>query len=388
MSARLASSALAAALWAALCLAGAALAQRPDPGVVEKEVWSELPTQLFAGRTDVAIASFSTRDQATTIRFRAVGGEIRLSRIELAYRDGKTQVLDVRNVLGAGEITGPIALPRSTVPLKDMKVFVLATSPLSDKTRIATFASGGRATAAEGQAPATPRGWIPVGLRRTTFGQGREVFAFGRDRGRFVGLALRPRDGAIVLKELKIVYAGGEATTAKLAKRIETDALTPPLRIDPELAIHEVQVTFDVPASLGSARPLIELIGAYDPEYVGNDGSVIAVNGGWLLLGMQTSAQFASDSDYVLGSLGQFTRLRFVPRNSSAEIREVHLTLSNGPPMTVPVNQILQQGRPSTLIELPKTPDGQKPEIQSITINRKGRSQLRGDAIVEVWGQY
>lgn len=379
---------LAALLGALWCVAGLASAQRSDPGVVETALWAELPTQLVTGRPDLAIASFAAREAATTIRFRAIGGEIRLSRIQLVYRDGSTQGLDVRNVLAAGEMTGPIALPRASVALKEVHVSVLATSPLDDTRRIATFASGGRDTSAP-TAAATPRGWVPVGLRRTTLGQNREVIQLGRDKGRFVGLALRPRDGAIQLKEMRVVYAGGEMTVATLSKRIEQDALTPPLQIGSEQTIHEVQVTFDVPSGLGRARPMLELLAAYDRDYIGNEGSVIAVNGGWLLLGLQSAAQFKSDSDYLLdAAFGVFTRLRFVPRNGDVQIREVHVTLSNGPALTVPVNQILQAGRASTLIELPRTPDGEKPAITSITINRKGRSHLRGDTIVEVWGQY
>lgn len=382
--------ALLGAIWCVVAVgADVAEAQRPDPGVVESEVWSELPTQLVAGRADMAMASFATRDQATSIRFRAVGGEIRLSRIELVYRDNSTQVLDIRNVLGAGELTGPISLPQSTLPLKDLVVHVLATSPLGDERRIATFASGGRATAGKSAAQATPRGWVPIGLRRTTFGQDREIISIGRDRGRFVGLALRPRDGGIVLKELRIVYANGEAVVAALSKQIDQDMLTPPLKVSSEQTIHEVQVRFDAIAGLGSTRPLLELLGAYDPDYIGNQGSVVAVNGGWLLLGLQTAAQFKTDGDYVLsGDAGQFTRLRVIPRNGDAEIRDLHLTLSNGAPIVVPVNQILRAGRPSPLIELPRTTEGEKLAITSVTINRKGRSQLRGDTIIEVWGQY
>lgn len=380
---------LIALLGAVWCVMGLALAQRSGPGIVESEMWSELPTQLVAGRTDMAIASFATRDQATTIRFRAIGSDVRLSRIELIYRDSSTQVLDVRNVLGAGEMTGPISLPRSKVPLKELVVHVLATSPLGEDRKISTFASGGRASAAEAGPQATPRGWVAIGLRRTVFGQNREIIPLGRDKGRFAGLALRARDGAIALKELKIVYAGGETTVASLSKKIEQDGLTPPLRVNSEQTIHEVQVTFDAVPGFGSARPLIELIGAYDPDYIGNQGSVISLNGGWVLLGLQTAAQFKSDSDYVLGGeFGQFTRLRIVSRNSDAEIRDLHLTLANGPPIALPVNQLLRAGRPSPLIELPKTASGEKPAIASITINRKRRSQLRGDTIVEVWGQY
>ena len=75
-------------------------------------------------------------------------------------------------------------------------------------------------------------------------------------------------------------------------------------------------------------------------------------------------------------------------RNGDAEIREIHLTLANGRPMTLPVNHALRNGQSSPLIELPRTPEGERLEISAITLNRKGRSQLRGDTIVEVWGQY
>lgn len=366
-----------------------ALAQRPDPAVVEADVWAELPTQLVEGRADMAIADFATKDGASTVRFRATGGEVQLTRIELVYKDGSTQVLDVRNGLGVGEMTGPVSLPRSTVPLKEMRIFVASTSPLGAARRIATFATGGKTKAAQTSAPATPRGWIPIGLKRVTVGEQREIISLGRDRGRFVGLALRPRDAAIMLRELRIVYVGGETTVAALSKRIEQDGLTPPLKVNPELPIQEVQVLFEVSSGLNSGRALLELLGAYDPDYVGNEGSVISVNGGWLMLGVQSAAQFRGDGDYALGrNFGSFNRLRFLPRNGDAEIREVHLTLANGPPVVLPVNQILRAGRASPLIEVPKTADGERAVITSITINRKGRSQLRGDTMVEVWGQY
>ncbi len=366
-----------------------AAAQRPDPGMVEADVWTELPTQLVSGRTDMAVANFSSRNGATTIRFRAVGGEIRLSRIELVYSDSSTRVLDVRHVLGAGELTGPIALPQATALLKEMRISVLSTSPLGENRRISAFASGGRAATEKRSAPVTPRGWIAVGLKRTSLGHQRETISLGRDRGRFAGLSLRVRDAPIMLRELRVTYANGETMTAALAKKVEPDQLTPPLRVSSEQTIHEVHVVYDTVPGLSSGRPLLELLGAYDPDYVGNDGSVIVTNGGWLLLGLQTSALFKRDSDYVLGSnIGVFNRLRFTARGGDAELRDVHLTLANGPPLILPVNQILLNGRASSLIELPKTADGERPLITSITLNRKGRSLLRGEIVVEIWGQY
>lgn len=374
----------------AICLSITfALAQRADPAMVEADVWTELPTQLVPGRADLTVASFATRTGATTVRFRAVGGEVRLSRIELVYSDASTRVLDVRHVLGAGELTGPIALPASTVPLKEMRVSVLANSPLSEERRLSTFATGGPTAAAREVAPATPRGWITVGLKRASLGQQRETFPLGRDRGRYAGLSLRVREAPIMLRELRVTYANGETMTAALAKRIDADQLTPPLRVSSEQTIHEVHVAYDTVQGLSSGRALFELLGAYEPDYVGNDGSVIVANGGWLLLGLQTSALFKRDSDYVLGSnLGVFTRLRFLSRGGDAELRDVHLTLANGAPMVIPVNQLLLNGRASPLVELPKTADGERPVITSITLNRKGRSLLRGETIIEVWGQY
>ena len=105
----------------------------------------------------------------------------------------------------------------------------------------------------------------------------------------------------------------------------------------------------------------------------------------WELLGTQ-SVGFGVDRDVVrVGRKeGSFTTLQLRVRGNDIEVLDLKVRYGNGEIDDIPVRALIRAGGSSGALDL----RGRARVIESVQLIYRSRPNVRGQAIVEVWGQH
>jgi hypothetical protein len=138
-----------------------------------------------------------------------------------------------------------------------------------------------------------------------------DVFKLGREYGKFQRLRLRALGAAVELKEVRVVYAGGEPDVLAVNAEVGTGERTAWLDLNGDRFIREIAFIYPAPARRSKAR--LEIWGEYAESWFqpsSGTGAFATANNGWLYLGGQ-SPLFVS----IRRGLGYETDVVAVARN-------------------------------------------------------------------------
>lgn len=257
----------------------------------------------------------------------------------------------------------------------------------------AAFALTVAPAAAQRRGPAND--WVKLGEQRVGFNVDRDSIQVGRQEGRFRALKLVVRGADIFMIDMKVIYANGEAEDLVVNQPIRAGTETRPLDLRGN-ARSVQRVDFVYRARPGfSGRATVELFGlAGDdrgggPGFAGPPGPPPTriyggeVPRGWVLFGTQTVG-FQADRDVIrLGrDVGRFQKIALRVQRNDIFLREITIRYSRGEVQRLPINAEIQANGVTQPIDIR---DGRIDQIELVYQARPG---FRGQAVVEVYGEY
>jgi Protein of unknown function (DUF2541) len=154
-------------------------------------------------------------------------------------------------------------------------------------------------------------GAVLFGVHEVASAADPDVFKLGRQYGRFQRLRLRALGTAVQLKEVRVIYAGGEPDVLAVNAEVGTDQRTAWLDLNGDRFIREIAFVYPAQARRSKAR--LEIWGEYAESWFqprSGTGNFASANDGWLYLGGQ-SPLFVS----IRRGLGYETDVVAVARN-------------------------------------------------------------------------
>lgn len=375
------------------------------------------PVDVSKDRETIDLSKSSGKFRA--LRLNAKDGDIMLSRVQVQYDNGAVHNEDRKIVLNQGERTRPInagnedrfldGIVLAVVPAKaskaQLEVYGLQTDEGAKSKRTAAAIAAPAPTAAPpaiatqptkpAPTPAaaggvTDSGDVLFGSQYVGFGVDRDVIRVGAEIGKFDKVRLRILDNDIFIKDLKVVYANGEADDVVVNADIKQNTKTQWFSLKGDRFIKEVQMVYRSKANTkGQAR--VEVLGQYAEGWLGASGEGRKFNQGWVLLGAQTAGFLGFDKDVIpVGrNEGGFKKLRLTIKDRAITLNELRIVYGSGQEDVIPVKAKIEAGSTYGPIDL----KGGTRNIKEIQARYRSRfidagARGKGQAVVEVWGQH
>lgn len=404
---------------AAVLLVTAAHAQKGDGNLFL------IATQTIDASKDSETIDLSkSQGKYRGLRLRSSDGEITLQSVKVLYGDGSAHTEDRKIVLLDGERTRPIdpdgkdrfvdQVTLSIVPAKKGKVTLqvwgIATddgarakrpaAPVAEKkpekkdegesAKVAAAATKPEAKGQPAAAGAGDFGDVLFGSQTVGFIVDRDVIRVGSEIGKFDKVRLRVHDADIFIKEMKVVYANGEADEIVVNSEVKRDTRTKWFPLKGDRFIKEIQFVYNSkPNFRGQAR--VEALGEYAEGWLDAAGEGRKFNQGWVLLGAETAGFIGFDKDIIkVGrNAGGFRRLRVTVKERAISLNELRIVYSSGQEDVVPVKTKVDAGSTYGPIDL----KGGSRAIKEIQARYRSRfidkdAAGKGRALVEIWGQH
>lgn len=251
---------------------------------------------------------------------------------------------------------------------------------------------------------AAPAGqWIKLGERQVGFGVDRDTIQVGRQEGRFRALKIVVRGADIFLNDLRVTYGNGQTEDLAVNAQVLANSESFPLDLKGDARfISRVDLIYQARPGYGG-RALVELYGALDtsggpapgprpgyggppPGYGGPPPQRIYggdVPRGWVLFGTQTVG-FQTERDVIrLGrDVGRFQKIAIKVLRNDIFLREIVVRYSRGEVDRLPINAEIQANGVTQPIDIR---DGRIEQIELVSQARPG---FRGQAVVEIYGEY
>lgn len=234
--------------------------------------------------------------------------------------------------------------------------------------------------------------WVKLGEQRVGFGVDRDTIQVGRQEGRFRALKLVVRGADIFLNDMRVTYGNGQQEDLVVNAPIRAGSESRALDLAGD-ARFITRVDFVYRARPGfSGRATVELFGLADdrdgpgPGFSGPQPSRIyggEIPRGWVLFGTQ-SVGFQTERDVIrLGrDVGRFQKIAFKVLRNDIYLREIVVRYSRGETQRLPINVEVQANGVTQPIDIR---DGRIDQIELVYQARPG---FRGQAVVEVYGEY
>lgn len=219
-----------------------------------------------------------------------------------------------------------------------------------------------------------------------------DVFRLGREYGRFGRIRVRARSNAVNLKEMRVVYSGGEPDVLALNAEIPADERTEWLDLKGDRFIKEIHFVY---SSQSRSKARLEVYGEYAESWFrpgSGTGAFSAANDGWLYLGGQ-SPLFVSirrglgyETDVVSVARNRgFKNLRLDVKNRAITLNQITVIYSDGSSDIFADRQRVDGGSTYGPVEL----KSRRP-VKEIQVSYRSRifdSQAQGSgyAFVEFW---
>ncbi len=361
--------------------------------------WEELDAQsvdVSEDRVEMPVGRGEGRH--ARLRLRVLEEPLFVRRISVVYLNGETGELDFRGALEPGKSTPPLELAGDR--RRGIRQVVVSLRPQSRNRGAARLQLLGDGAAESGRPPVVdapaprggqiysdiPKGWVLFGTKEADFTADRNSIQIGREFGRFEKIAIRVRQNDVFIRDLRFVYANGESDTVEVRQVIPANSRTREIQLKGDRFLQRVEITYQSRQSAGR-RAQVELYGAFANNWLGEQGEGQKHNQGWVLLGAQKASMFKSDTDaFAVGQqFGAFKKIQLTARRNKVDITGLQITYGNGESESVPISGTLVEGGSSAVYDLSR---GRGRHIESIQVRYQSRLSLRGDGLVEVWGQH
>jgi hypothetical protein len=253
---------------------------------------------------------------------------------------------------------------------------------------------GAPATATQAEEETDGAGAVLFGVQDVGTEVDHDVFRLGREYGRFGRVRLRALSNAVAIKEMRVIYSGGEPDVLALNAEVAADERTPWLDLKGDRFIREIHFVY---ASQSRSKARLEVYGEYAESWFrpgSGTGAFSSANNGWLYLGGQ-SPLFVSirrglgyETDVVSVARNRgFKNLRLDVKNRAITLNQIKVIYSDGSSDTFADRQRIDGGKSFGPVEL----KSRRP-VKQIEISYRSRifdAQAQGSsyAFVEFWAR-
>ena len=221
-----------------------------------------------------------------------------------------------------------------------------------------------------------------------------DVFRLGREYGRFGRVRLRALSNAVQIKEMRVIYAGGEPDVLALNAEIAADERTPWLDLKGDRFIREIHFVY---SSQSRSKARLEVYGEYAESWFrpgSGTGAFSSANNGWLYLGGQ-SPLFVSirrglgyETDVVSVARNRgFRNLRLDVKNRAITLNQIKVIYSDGASDAFADRQRVDGGSTFGPVELKSRRPVKQIEISYRSRIFDSQAQGSGYAFVEFWAK-
>lgn len=221
-----------------------------------------------------------------------------------------------------------------------------------------------------------------------------EVFRLGREYGRFGRIRLRALSNAVSIKELRVIYTGGEPDVLALNAEIPADERTPWLDLKGDRFIREIHFVY---SSQTRSKARLEVYGEYAESWFrpgSGTGAFSSANNGWLYLGGQ-SPLFVSirrglgyETDVVSVARNRgFRNLRLDVKNRAITLSQIKVIYSDGSSDMFADRQRVDGGSSFGPVELKSRRPVKQIEVSYRSRIFDSQAQGSGYAFVEFWAK-
>lgn len=237
-------------------------------------------------------------------------------------------------------------------------------------------------------------GAVLFGIQEVGSEADRDVLRLGREYGRFARLRVRALGNSVHIKEMRVIYAGGEPDVLTFDAEVAADERTPWLDLKGDRFIREIHFAY---SSRSRRKARLEVYGEYAESWFrpgSGTGAFASANNGWLYLGGQ-SPLFVSirrglgyETDVVSVARNRgFRSLRLDVKDRAITLNQIKVVYSDDSSDTFAERQRVDGGASFGPVEL-KSP---RP-VKRIEISYRSRifdrqAQGKGHAFVEFWAK-
>jgi hypothetical protein len=237
-------------------------------------------------------------------------------------------------------------------------------------------------------------GAVLFGVQEVGTATDRDVFKLGREYGRFARLRLRALGAAVPIKEMRVIYAGGEPDVVAFDAALAVDERTGWLDLNGERFIRELHFVYSSPRR---SKARLEVYGEYADSWFQpglGTGAFASANDGWLYLGGQAplflsirrGLGYETDVVSVARNRG-FRSLRLDVKNRAITLNRIKVIYSDGSSDVFAERQRVAGGTSFGPVDL----NSERP-VKQIEISHRSRffdSQAEGSgyAFVEFWAR-
>lgn len=385
--------------------------RQPDRPVADQ--YQELDIQRVDLRSDRFVMPVGRGEgRVSAIKLRVLDNPVFVRRLEILYGNGRSQEVRIGEVLEPGRETRVIDLEGD---LRFIREVVVTTRPqnIRREARLQLLGDIGSDTRPPERPslppppvaepiepglrerlrppPATdvngiPRGHVLFGAQRAGFTTERDVIQVGRQVGLFDKVVMRVVDNAIFLREFTIVYENGERDRIPVGQEIRANSLTPTLLLQGDRFIREIEFLYQSRPS-GRVEAVVEVYGEYAESWLGDQGRGRGrdYNEGWVLIGAQRAQMVNRDADtFDVGRrFGPVRAFRITAKRHAVEISGVRVIYANGESEMLPARFDLRDGQSSPTLDL----SGRGRLVDQVIVTARTKLNLRGEGVVELWGQ-
>lgn len=356
--------------------------------------YSVIGTQRTGRRSqDIVFDRIDQRQRWDEIRIKALDRPIRVREVTVVFGNGDRQRIDVDQLLRPDTTTRTIRLDGRNARRID-RIRVEVSRRRGPRGRLQVLGLGDGRVAASRQVRRAgqrnvPEGWVLFGSETVGTRAERQTLPIGREAGVFDRITFRALRNDIHIRDVTVVYGNGTRDRRDIDLLIPAGYGTPPIALKPGRRtgrfIREIIVTYRSEGRRwGNNTALLQVYGEYSQNWLrgANRGSE---RGKWIRLGARKAAMFSRDKDSMIVGrrFGRFRAVQVRVHKSKVKVYGMTITYENGTTESVPIYGQISKGGSSQVFDL----KGRKRFIQRIDLKYRTRFTLRGDAIVEVWGQ-
>jgi hypothetical protein len=212
--------------------------------------------------------------------------------------------------------------------------------------------------------------WVQLGCKAVGFRVDRDVVPVGRAEGRFTAIRLRVQGSLVHMRDLKVIYAGGEPDDLPVRADIRPGGQTRPIDLrGRDRSIRQIEMVYrSVPNFRGQATVCVDglqvVAAAPPPER-------------WVQLGCKRVG-FLVDRDVIpVGRQeGRFKAIRLKAGGSDVHMLDLKVVYSNGEVDDLPVRADIRAGGQTRAIDL----KGRERSIRQIEMVYRSKPSFRGQA--------
>ena len=187
----------------------------------------------------------------SSIRLKAVRQNVYVLNLRVAFNNGKSQVVRLKQNIRKGESTRPLKLDGYNRGIEHIEL-VYRGRPGSGRRGVLEV-YGEKAKPA--RPPKRADRWEKLGCQKVGFGADRDVIRVGRNEGRFNAIRLRVSGNSVYMIDLKVIYGRGQPDDIQMRRQIRAGTETRPLDLRGEQrAIKQIEMVYSsVPGLRGQA---------------------------------------------------------------------------------------------------------------------------------------